>query len=191
MRGGGGVGSHGIRRVALVVLATWLAAAPVRARPNDGEARWRAFLAADDPGFARHPAAVYRGPPHALTFTGRHARFRSYRTRIQDDSRDQGVDFAGDRSLVVVGCGTGCASGYNVGLRDGTIEDLPPGRFADDFDLMHRPASRYLKLLHRRDRLCVGQAYVWSGGRLRPLGPELSRPVDGLYCPGFPGGDGT
>ena len=176
-----------MRRSALLVLALALAGAPVAVRSDDvGDARWRAFLAADDPAFARYPVTVYRGPPHALTFTGRHARFRSYRTRIREDSLEQGVDFAGDRSLVVVGCGTGCASAYNVGVRDGTIEELPSGKFADDFDVMHRPGSRYLKLLHRRDRQCVGQAYVWGGGRLRPLGPELSNPVDGLYCQGFP-----
>ena len=180
-----------MRRSGVFTLALALTATFARAQAADTQAaRWRAFMATDDPGFRRHPAAIYRGPPHPLSFSGSHVRFRSYRTRIRSDSTDQGVDFAGDRSLVVIGCGTGCAVPYNVGVRDGTIQPLPPGPFADDFDLMNRADSRYLKLLHRRDRLCVGQAYLWSGGRLRPLGPELSRPVDGLYCPGFEAGAG-
>lgn len=181
-----------MRGLAVLAAAVALAAGAVRAQPAgaDGDARWRAFMSADDAGFRRHPAAVYRGPAHPLAFTGGHARFRSYRTRIREDSQDQGVDFAGDRSLVVIGCGTGCASAYNVGLRDGTIQALPPGPFADDFDVMHRPDSRYLKLLYRRDRRCVGQAYLWSGGALQPFGRELSRPVDGLYCPAFGQGEG-
>ena len=168
-------------------LALALAAGFARAQSAQVDAAgWSAFLSTHDPAFARHPAGpAYRGPPHLLTFTGRHARFRSYRTRITSDSREQGADFAGDRSLVVIGCGAGCASAYDVGLRDGSIEGLPPGPFADDLGLMHRTGSRYLKLLHRRDRTCVGQAYLWGGGRLRPVGRELSRPVDGLYCPGF------
>lgn len=180
-----------MRRSALftltLALALALAAGPVRAQPVDGEAaRWSAFMSPHDPAFARHPAgARYRGAPHALAFAGRNVRFRVYRTRIASDSQEQGADFAGDRSIVVIGCGSDCRSGYNVGLRDGTIQELPPGRYTDDFDVMQRVDSLYLKILHRHESTCLGQAYLWTGRRLRLVGPQLSRRTDAVICPRF------
>lgn len=179
------------RRTACALLAVLAAASGAQARPRGAQtsaAAWRTFLSLDDPGFAHHPAPVYRGPARKLVFTRANARYRKYRTSIAEDATE-GVNFAGDHVLVAIGCGTGCASAFDVGLRSGAVNILPTGWFTNDFDFMHRPDSRYLKLLHRetrgREERCLGQAYVWTGTRLAPTGPELTRPVDGFVCDGF------
>lgn len=184
-----GIRRRRLRRAARGFLACLALASPSRAQASGAEDdAWRRFLSVNDPAFAAYPARSRAGAPGKLVFTGANRAYRQYRTVIAEEAAE-GANFAGDHALVGVGCGSGCATAFDVRLHSGVVKILPTGWFANDLDFMNRPTSRYLKVVYRRVRgreeRCVGQAYVWTGSRLAPVGPELSRPPQGLFCEGF------
>src|SRR4051812_2968655 len=89
-----------IRAAALLLL---LALAAHAARPQSKQPR----TANPAPRFEHYPArGIYKGPVARVRLDSKKARM--FRTRLREDSRG-GPNFAGHYTVVIWGCGTGCA----------------------------------------------------------------------------------
>ncbi|MDT7806377.1 MAG: hypothetical protein QOJ70_190 [Acidobacteriota bacterium] len=74
---------------------------------------------------------VYKGRPARIRLDSKKA--REFRTRLREDSRG-GPNFAGHYTVVVWGCGTGCAQMGVVDARTGRVY-FPPLEFMDIPDM--------------------------------------------------------
>jgi hypothetical protein len=68
--------------------------------------------------FEDYPTAVWRGRVTPLDLRS-HPLARHYKTRIREQLREEGVNFAGHYTLAAVGCGTGCSISAIVDARGG------------------------------------------------------------------------
>ena len=83
------------------------------------------------PRFEDYPVReVYKGRPAPVRLDGRRARM--FRTRLREDSRS-GPNFAGRYTVVVWGCGTGCAQMGVVDAKTGRVY-FPPVEYMDIID---------------------------------------------------------
>lgn len=90
---------------------------------------------------------TYAGPNNFPDFTGRDKEFSNFRTRITD-GMSGGPSFAGEYSVIQIGCGTGCSFAYVGNNRTGQVFDVPVG--GED--------NMYLSLRYQLDsRLLVAQ----------------------------------
>ncbi|WP_246413030.1 hypothetical protein [Rhizobium indicum] len=90
---------------------------------------------------------TYSGPNNFPDFTGRDNEFSNFRTRITD-GMSGGPSFAGEYSVIQIGCGTGCSFAYVGNNRTGQVFDVPVG--GED--------NMYLSLRYQLDsRLLVAQ----------------------------------
>jgi hypothetical protein len=129
------------------------------------------------PRFEDYPAReVYRGPVAPARLDSKKARM--FRTRLREGSRG-GPNFAGRYSVVVWGCGTGCAQMGVVDSKTGRVY-FPPLEYTDIPDTEDEAArsrvfrldSRLLVLTRSRyDGLGSYTAYyyLFDGGRFRLL----------------------
>ncbi|TAZ43704.1 hypothetical protein [Rhizobium ruizarguesonis] len=69
---------------------------------------------------------VYDGPRNFPDFSGRDSKFSTYRTRITNGMTD-GPTFAGEYSVIQIGCGTSCSFVYVADNRTGEVFDAPVG----------------------------------------------------------------
>jgi hypothetical protein len=84
------------------------------------------------PRFEDYPArGVYRGRPARVRLDSKQARM--FRTRLREDSRS-GPNFAGHYTVVIWGCGTGCAQMGVVDARTGRVY-FPPLEYMDIPDM--------------------------------------------------------
>lgn len=96
----------------------------------------------DAPRFEDYPAReIYKGPVAPVRLDGRRARM--YRTRLREDAR-AGPNFAGRYTVVVWGCGTGCAQMGVVDSKTGRVY-FPPFEYMDIPDVEDE-ATRGFKL---------------------------------------------
>ncbi|HEV7474625.1 MAG TPA: hypothetical protein VGN90_11285 [Pyrinomonadaceae bacterium] len=70
------------------------------------------------PRFESYPIAVWRGRGAPLDLRS-HSLARLYKTRIREQIREEGVNFAGHYTLAAVGCGTGCSTTGIIDARTG------------------------------------------------------------------------
>jgi|GEM_PF-1229656 len=90
---------------------------------------------------------TYSGPNNFPDFTGRDKEFTNFRTRITD-GMSGGPAFAGEYSVIQIGCGTGCSFAYVGNNRTGQVFNVPVG--GED--------NMYLSLKYQLDsRLLVAQ----------------------------------
>jgi hypothetical protein len=90
---------------------------------------------------------IYSGPNNFPDFSGRDKDFSNFRTRITNGMSD-GPSFAGEYSVIQIGCGTGCSFAYIGNNRTGEIHELPVGG----------EGNMYLTLKYQLDsRLLVAQ----------------------------------
>ncbi|MBX5157689.1 hypothetical protein HJB89_11205 [Rhizobium sp. NZLR8] len=90
---------------------------------------------------------TYSGPNNFPDFTGRDKEFSNFRTRITD-GMSGGPSFAGEYSVIQIGCGTGCSFAYVGNNRTGQVFNVPVG--GED--------NMYLSLRYQLDsRLLVAQ----------------------------------
>ena len=96
------------------------------------------------PRFEDYPArGVYRGRPAPVRLDSRQARM--FRTRLREDSRS-GPNFAGHYTVVLWGCGTGCAQMGVVDARTGRVY-FPPVEYMDIPDTSDEHSrSRWFRL---------------------------------------------
>jgi hypothetical protein len=113
--------------VAALILCAFAAFVP-RSFAQSKEAR----RATPAPRFEDYPArALYKGPIARVRLDSFKARM--FRTRLREDSRG-GPNFAGHYTVVVWGCGTGCAQMGVVDARTGRVY-FPPLEFMDIPDM--------------------------------------------------------
>jgi hypothetical protein len=109
------------------------------------------------PDFKQYPADVYAGKPAQLNLRS-NPMARMYRTSIREQLQEQGINFAGHYTIVVMGCGTGCSITAIVDARNGVAYfpralngwSVEPGvyDFADDEDVRtFRTDSQLLKII--------------------------------------------
>jgi len=109
------------------------------------------------PDFKQYPADVYAGKPAPLNLRS-HRMARTYRTRIREQLHEQGINFAGRYTIVVMGCGTGCSITAIVDARNGNAYfpreldgwNVEPGvyEFGDNEEVQtFRTDSRLLKII--------------------------------------------
>ncbi|PKA43196.1 hypothetical protein CWR43_14205 [Rhizobium sullae] len=90
---------------------------------------------------------IYSGPNNFPDFSGRDKEFSNFRTRITNGMTD-GPSFAGEYSVIQIGCGTGCSFAYIGNNRTGEVHELPVGG----------EGNMYLTLKYQLDsRLLVAQ----------------------------------
>jgi hypothetical protein len=93
---------------------------------------------------------TYSGKTKLPQFKGRDKTFREFRTVIGDGMKD-GVNFAGEYSVIQYGCGAGCSFAVIADNRTGEVFSFPRGG----------ESNMYLTLQYARDsRLIAAQ---WAG----------------------------
>lgn len=129
------------------------------------------------PKFEDYPVReIYKGPVAPVRLDSRKARM--FRTRLREDSRG-GPNFAGRYTVVVWGCGTGCAQMGVVDARNGRVY-FPPVEYMDipdmeDAEVRSRVFRLDSRLLVITKNLYDGQGtytayyYLFDGGRFRLL----------------------
>ncbi|MGR9268153.1 hypothetical protein ACU8OQ_12375 [Rhizobium leguminosarum] len=90
---------------------------------------------------------TYSGPNNFPDFVGRDREFSNFRTRITDGMSGS-PSFAGEYSVIQIGCGTGCSFAYVGNNRTGQVSNVPVG--GED--------NMYLSLKYQLDsRLLIAQ----------------------------------
>jgi hypothetical protein len=129
------------------------------------------------PRFEDYPVReIYKGPVASVRLDSRKARM--FRTRLREDSR-VGPNFAGRYTVVVWGCGTGCAQMGVVDSKTGRVY-FPPVEYMDIPDMEDAEARSRLfrldsRLLVITKNLYDGQGtytayyFLFDGGRFRLL----------------------
>ena len=74
--------------------------------------------AKDAPGFESFRVSVWRGGVAPLNLNS-HPLARKFRTASREQIKEEGINFAGNYTLVSVGCGTGCSISGMVDARTG------------------------------------------------------------------------
>ena len=135
------------------------------------------------PRFEDYPAReVYRGTVAPVRLDSRMARM--FRTRLREDSRG-GPNFAGRYTVVVWGCGTGCAQMGVVDAKTGRVY-FPPVEYMDIPDMEDDAArSRWFRLDSRLLRITqnfydgrggyTAYYYLFDNGRFRLLRKAVER----------------
>ena len=86
-----------------------------------------AFAQTTDPRPEQFPVTrIYKGKAKAPDFKGRDKDFASFRTRIRNGMKE-GPNFAGEYTIIQVGCGAGCSFAMVANNRTGQIFDFPRG----------------------------------------------------------------
>ncbi|HVF66749.1 MAG TPA: hypothetical protein VM914_03745 [Pyrinomonadaceae bacterium] len=142
------------------------------------------------PRFEDYPAKeVYKGPVADVRLDGRRARM--FRTRLREDSRG-GPNFAGRYTVVIWGCGTGCAQMGVVDSKTGRVY-FPPVEYMDIPDMEDEAVrSQWFRLDSRMLRITqafydgtgsyMAYYYLFDRGRFRLLRKSVEReppPADG------------
>lgn len=146
-------------------------------------AQGRARKGAAPPRFEDYPVReVYKGPVARVRLDSRMARM--FRTRLREDSRG-GPNFAGRYTVVIWGCGTGCAQMGVVDAKTGRVY-FPPIEYMDIPDMedaavrsqWFRPDSRLLRItqnLYDGAGSYTAYYYLFDGGRFRLLRKSVER----------------
>jgi hypothetical protein len=158
-----------------------------------------------EPRFEDFSVPVWRGRLAAVNVRS-HPDAPRLRTRLREDSRTAGINFAGHYSFVGIGCGTNCSISAIVDRRSGRVffpRELSGWYFTsgenwgtddeEDF-IRHQPNSRLLRVVGyqyglRDDRPRPGTGgiyyFEWVNNRLRlvrfirkPDVPELTQSSD-------------
>jgi hypothetical protein len=137
------------------------------------------------PRFEDYPVTVWRGKMAPLDLRS-HPLARTFRTRLREDMKTEGVNFAGHYTLATAGCGTGCSINAIIDARTGRAyfpNELNGwtgivGDFdrEDEYEQRTRPNSSLLRILGRPNIGRTNQErhgpsgiyyYEWKNNRLR------------------------
>lgn len=146
--------------LAVISLAT-ISGQPVSA--NDQVARYE---------FRDFPAtSVHTGRTTLPDFSGRDRKFRQYRTRIRESMKD-GPNFAGEFSLIQIGCGTGCSIAFIASNSSGEVYQLPRGGEKNLFMQFSKMVESRLLILQwgsYREDSCLVEYFEWKDRQAREL----------------------
>jgi hypothetical protein len=125
------------------------------------------------PRFEQFPAKIYKGRTHLPKFQTRDKAFREYRTMIRERLTD-GPSFAGEFSIVALGCGTDCVIVFVASNRTGEVFEFPAS-YAP-LRLMYQTDSRFIVVQTGSPFLpsfpCQLDWYVWGGRQAKVIKTE-------------------
>lgn len=130
------------KRIALLILtvalcAAWATYARIEARGVSVSQKRRAQT---KPQFSDYPVKeIYKGAVASVRLDS--AKARMFRTRLREDSRT-GPNFAGHYTVVIWGCGTGCAQMGIVDSKTGRVY-FPPVEWMDIIDMEDEQSRAY------------------------------------------------
>ena len=139
----------------------------------------------DSPDFEDYPADVWAGKAELLNLRS-HPLARTFRTRLRENLKSEGINFAGHYTFATVGCGAGCSINAIIDARNGRAY-FPKalsgwtgivGEFDryEDYEQQTRADSRLLRMLGRpnigrKNEERYGPSgiyyYEWINDRLR------------------------
>ena len=128
------------------------------------------------PAFADYPARTTLTGPPAAPLLGTAPYGRVFRTKLREGARE-GPNFAGDFTVVLWGCGSGCQIVSIVDARTGrlsrqTLHTMNGVTFQRDSRLLIADPIDPANPPPEQCASCgTPAAYVWEQDRLRPLGP--------------------
>ena len=139
----------------------------------------------DAPRFEDYPADVWAGKAELLNLRS-HPLARTFRTRLRESLKAEGINFAGHYTFATIGCGAGCSIGAIVDARNGRayfpqVLSGWTGIIGDfdryeDYEQQTRADSRLIRVLGRPN---IGRTneerygpsgiyyYEWIDNRLR------------------------
>lgn len=129
--------------------------------------------------FSDYPVKrVYQGKMAVPQFIGRDKRWKNFRTIIRDEMLE-GPDYAGEISVIQIGCGTGCTFVVLGNVRTGKLHDFPrQARNSLHLQVLTRPTSRLLIAQWEEADGCHLAHYLWTGKDVKELGREPVLPVE-------------
>jgi hypothetical protein len=150
------------------------------------------------PAFERYPADVWAGKPAPLNLRS-HRLARMFRTRIREQLREEGINFAGHYTVAVMGCGTGCSITAIVDARngrayfprmfDGWTSEIGDYSFAEGEDIRtFKTDSRLMKVIGR-PRLGADERWGASGVYYYEWRNDQLRQVHFTPAGSYPGAD--
>jgi|GEM_PF-5610393 len=128
-------------------------------------------------------ASPYNGETRLPDFGGRDKQFRTYRTHIRNGLKE-GPSFAGEYSVVQVGCGTGCSFAFIASNKTGEVFELPRGGEEHLYmQLSFKPDSRLL-IVQWGDfeaASCTIEYFEWTGRTAKLLGAKKVGSLDACH----------
>lgn len=137
---------------------------------------------------ARYPAPdLYTGPTRFPDFEGRDRDYSDFRTRIREGLKT-GTNFAGDLSVIQIGCGGGCSFVLAASNRTGKVMSFPRGGEENLYlSLKFQPDSRLMiaQWASYEPNGCFVESFefddaVWNEVEKRWVGPAEAcyEPID-------------
>jgi hypothetical protein len=126
---------------------------------------------------------IYNGPNNLPDFSGRDSTFGRYRTRIIE-GMSSGPAFAGEYSVIQIGCGTGCSFAFVGSNRTGEIFSVPLGGEDNMYlSLKYQLGSRLLVAQWGASDpgKCVMQFFSFDDGEWTDLLRRDVGPLDACY----------
>ena len=131
---------------------------------------WPPLASAVSLNFADYPVdRVYKGDVVLPQFKGRDKEWRQFRTRITE-GMTEGPNYAGEISVVQIGCGTGCSFITLANVKTGKLFDFPRG--GEDslyLQIKTKPSSKLLVAQWQGDDQCHLEYYLWTGKGVKKL----------------------
>jgi hypothetical protein len=141
-------------------------------------------------GFAQDPSAdqykveqVYSGKTKLPQFKGRDKAYREFRTVIRDGMKD-GVNFAGEYSVVQYGCGAGCSIAVVADNRTGQVFDFPRGGESNTYmTLQYAKDSRLIiaQWASYDDSACHIDFFEWKGSKADLISTRKVGAIEDCY----------
>ena len=135
--------------------------------------------------FAEFPAPAFKGKTVLPKFKGRDKEFKDYRTRIVNALKE-GPNFAGEFSLVQIGCGTGCSFVFVASNRTGEVFAVPVGGEDNLYlDLAFEKGSRLLatQWASEKNSTCNIEWFEWTGRAPKRLAQTPIGATDACFKP--------
>jgi hypothetical protein len=131
---------------------------------------WAPLASAVSLNFADYPVdPVYKGDVVLPQFKGRDKDWRDFRTRIKEGMAE-GAAYAGEISVIQIGCGTGCSSITLGNVKTGKLYDFPRGGEDSMYlQVKTKPTSKLLAAQWQGDDGCHLEYYVWTGKGLKKI----------------------
>lgn len=115
--------------------------------------------------------SIYGGKTKLPDFSARDKAFRQYRTRIREGMKE-GPNFAGEFSIIQIGCGTGCSFAFVASNKSGKVFAFPRGGEENMFMQFSKKLDSRLLVLQwgsYGNDSCFIEYFEWNGSEARPL----------------------
>ncbi|WP_182417262.1 hypothetical protein [Bartonella sp. HY038] len=138
--------------------------------------------------FENYPATqIYKGKQAKLQLTKDNGGL-TFKTRITEAAK-KGVNFAGQYSIVEIGCGSSCLIAYVVDLKSGKLFSFPLGGEENyQMQLQYKPNSRLIKVVWNdinaaQNKACVIEYLEMQKDKFKTIN-RTRMPSDG-FCDAY------